>query len=261
MAKKRREARRRRPTKGVGASTAAAAGNAAGAGAAIGAGAFDTASQQILARPRRNLSAAVQATDGVTNPPAPTATAGFPSPLPLPTMPGGVVGMTPTPPPADLNLTSTPPEVRVQPSPQAESIFAGEGRLIADADVLRGPQTVHAELLERLAAIEAILPQLPGLGHNNPPEPIAPITITNVEQIKLDVTFVAGLPPVPNEVPTRVGQVYARLKKYAEEVRFWILTAGAIGGAAIATWRQFGEELTSASDLISEWIKLLMHLT
>jgi len=234
---------------------------------------------QLIAVAQRKRGAAVQATEGVTNPISPMPNAGFPSPLPIPTLqavtrlgPGGtpmaVVGMTPidlTPPPAALNLTSTPPEVRVQPSPpQAGSVLAGEGDLNANADLLRGPQTVHAELLKRLAAIEAIIPQLPGLGHNNPPEPIAslpPITLANIEQIKVDIRFVGGLPPGPDEVPTRVGQIYGRLKKFGEEIRNWIAIAGSIAGVAMAIWKQFGDELTSASDLISEWIKLLMHLT
>lgn len=136
--------------------------------------------------------------------------------------------------------------------------FGGQGNFIADATVRRGPQTIHAEILNHITTIEEIIPQLPGVGHNNPPEPIepSPLTSDEIAEIKIHITVMKGLPAAPTELPTAIGRAAQRLKTLGDTV----VRAAAVLGATKALWDQLGDHLITAGNLIAEWIKVLMHL-
>lgn len=124
------------------------------------------------------------------------------------------------------------------------------------------PETIHAKMLTHIAAIEEITPQLPGVGHNKPPEPIEPQPLTSDEiaEIKIYVAVMNGLPAEPTQVPTLLGRAWERLKILGEKVLTQLATATVT--VAVATlWREYGDHLIAAGKLIAEWIKALMHLS
>ena len=91
----------------------------------------------------------------------------------------------------------------------------------ADLQQRRAPETIHAEILAHIDAIEEIIPQLPGIGHNKPPEPIEPpppLTSDEIAEIKIYVTVMNGLPAEPTQIPTLLGRAWERLKILGEKV-------------------------------------------
>ena len=142
--------------------------------------------------------------------------------------------------------------------------FGGQGGTIADPYVRRAPEKIHAEILRHIDATEKIIPQLPGIGHNKPPEPIEPppLTTDEIEEIKIYITVVNGLPAEPTQLPTLLGRAWQRLKTLGEKVLTQLATQAAIGAAltVAASWHELGDHLIAAGNLIAEWIKVLMHL-
>ena len=142
--------------------------------------------------------------------------------------------------------------------------FGGEGNTFADAYVRRPPETIHTEILRHIDAIEEIIPQLPGRGHNKPPELIEPPPLTDDEiaEIQVHIALVRGLPPKPDALPTALGRAWERLKWLGEKIKTaaTITTAAAtITTGAATLWHQLGDHLTAAGNLLAEWIKVLMH--
>ena len=137
----------------------------------------------------------------------------------------------------------------------------------ADLQQRRAPETIHAEILAHIDAIEEIIPQLPGIGHNKPPEPIEPpppLTSDEIAEIKIYVTVMNGLPAEPTQIPTLLGRAWERLKILGEKVLTQLATqatGAAVTVAAATLWREFGDHLTAAGNLIAEWIKVLMHIS
>jgi hypothetical protein len=137
------------------------------------------------------------------------------------------------------------------------SAFGGQGNTIIDTQLRRAPETIHAEILKHITAIEEIIPQLPGLGHNKPPEPIeTPLTSDEIAEINVHITVMNSLPAVPTQLPTTIGLASERLKILGDK----IVRYAAITGGITTLWDKFGDHLMAAGNLIAEWIKMLMHI-
>lgn len=144
--------------------------------------------------------------------------------------------------------------------------FGGQEGANFDRYVRPAPEMIHAEILRHIDAIEKIIPQLPGIGHNKPPEPVEPppLTTDEIAEVKVYITVVNSLPAEPAELPTLLGRAWQRLKILGEEVLTQLATqaaGAAVTVAAAALWHELGDHLIAAGNLIAEWIKVLMGLS
>lgn len=131
------------------------------------------------------------------------------------------------------------------------------------------PQHHHAELMVRVAALEAAIRHLgpTRLGHNNPPSPIDSAPEFTAEQIaailRATATF-ARQPPAPTTVPQEVDQARKTLGRLYLEG--FVQRAGELTAETLASWAKTGGRaliwyllyrVIEASDLWAEAIKLL----
>jgi hypothetical protein len=143
---------------------------------------------------------------------------------------------------------------------QTVAVTAGpQTNFVADSLYRRAPENIHAEILKQIDEIGKIIPQLPGIGHNKPPEPIEPpppLTSDEIADIKIYIAVVNSLPAVPEELPTALGRASEGLKILGDK----IVRYAAITGGLTTLWEKFGGHLTAAGNLIEEWIKVLMNI-
>lgn len=131
--------------------------------------------------------------------------------------------------------------------------------------------TRHQEMLQRIAAVELVIAQLPAIvsiGHNNPPEPIdlPPLNSSEIDEIKNDVSFLAEQPVAP-QTPNEVHAAARRLKAFSEKIYNYlakqadIFVSSAVKSAARAlpVWTLFGDQLIGLSNAVTRWLSSLPH--
>jgi hypothetical protein len=134
--------------------------------------------------------------------------------------------------------------------------------------------SLHAEMRDRLLAIEAALARLPGteagIGHNNPPEAIedAPLDAGERRELKQAIDVLKEQPVEPSDNGAVAGAAVARLKAITEKASGWIARqadtfvseavkeAGKEMGkwAPRAFWIYLIDKLFGLTDIATKWL-------
>jgi hypothetical protein len=132
---------------------------------------------------------------------------------------------------------------------QAE--FKGEGGLRADATAFRAEQ--HAEMLSRIAVVEALIAELPkqpiDIGHNR-----QLITEDEVQEIKEAIAVLKSQPVVPT-APDKARAAGSTLKKIKERLGTYL------DAFMLEASKSAGKELIKQLGKFSRWWLLLDALT
>jgi hypothetical protein len=154
-------------------------------------------------------------------------------------------------------------------SPVVGSPAFGQNHRLAVSD----PNALHAEMLERIEALEREIDNLReqqrcGVGHNNPPEPIelAPLSEQNLGEIGEDIAVLKKQPPADPR-STEAKAAVARLMKFArvavtyagKQADIFITAAMTKAGRKII-WSPIICKLWALPDIAHQWLQSLPHL-
>jgi hypothetical protein len=171
---------------------------------------------------------------------------------------------------AALLATSGAVEPTLPPSsPVVGSPVFGQNLRLTASD----PNALHAEMLERIEALEREVDKLReqhrhGIGHNNPPEPIelAPLSEQNLGEIGEDIAVLKKQPPA-DPPSTGAKAAVARLMKFArvavtyagKQADIFITAAMTKAGRKII-WSPFIYKLWALADIAHQWLQSFPHL-
>jgi hypothetical protein len=149
----------------------------------------------------------------------------------------------------------------------------------AESTVTPDPIALHAALMARVAALEYALAQrpadVPGIGHNNPPEEISDGANPTQEDIVEIEAFIAALkaqPPNPRERPTEILAQIEKFEGVGKKFRDYFdklgtkafESAGTELGKVIVSpqswfWLSAAWAVHSVSDAAMQWLHALPH--
>ena len=140
---------------------------------------------------------------------------------------------------------------------------------------------LHERMLNRLTALEEALAALPsrtpGLGHNNPPEPIEEELLSPVdcERIRAAIIVLKAQPPEPPAPPPEAAEAAGVLSTFGSKLTNYLIAKGELfvtefvkgaGGAAgkmavaVPVWTAVATALIAASGSASAWLHAIGKL-
>jgi hypothetical protein len=89
--------------------------------------------------------------------------------------------------------------------------------------------TLHDEMLRRVASLEEAMAKLavtkPGIGHNNPPDPV-PFGDDDRRVIEIAIVMLRAQPPKPETQPVEAGEAAAKLMTIGERLKAYAIKQG-----------------------------------
>jgi guanylate kinase len=165
--------------------------------------------------------------------------------------------------------------VLIEPSRERRRPSQGRRHSISPEDRRRSREdaaALHKQMLQRIGALELVIAQLPataGVGHNNPPDPIAlpPLESSDVNRIKRDISFLGKQPVTPPQSTDEVRAAANRLRIFAERIYAYLAkqadnfvsSAVKSAGKAVPIWTLFGDQLIGLSNAVARWLSALPH--
>lgn len=167
-----------------------------------------------------------------------------------------------------VRVLIAPGRERRRPSQVRRNSVSPEERNISRHNVA----ALHKQMLQRIAAIELVIAQLPataGIGHNNPPGPIAlpPLSGSDVDKAKRDISFLGKQSVMPPQQADEVRAAANRLRIFGERVYTYLakqadsFVSSAIksAGKTVPIWTLFGDQLIGLSNAVTRWLSAFPH--
>jgi hypothetical protein len=121
------------------------------------------------------------------------------------------------------------PSVQDPPTePAPPSTVSLEGRITISAKAHAG-MTLHDEMLRRIASLEDGMARLavtkPGIGHNNPPDPV-PFGDDDRRVVEIAIVVLSAQSPKPETSPVEAGEAAAKLMTIGERLNAYAIKHG-----------------------------------